>query len=107
MIEILSKASDGLQNVYAPFPIKFHIGFCIVATIIYVLQFSRVKSKHYLLMALAVDVTLVTQFWTDSVAITGLFVLEVILLVSAGILSYKFNKAKKLKTVDGKAGEVQ
>ena len=98
MVNLLAQTAEGLQNVYAPFPIKFHIGFCIVATIVYLMQFSRVKSKHYLLMALAVDVTLVTQFWTDSIVIMCLFVLEVVLLTAAAVLSHKFNKAKKLKT---------
>ena len=96
MVSMLAQ-STGLQNVYAPFPIKFHIVFCIIATVVYALQYTRQKSVHYLLMALAVDATLVTQFCTDSIIITCLFVLEVVLLAASAYFSHKFNKAKKLQ----------
>lgn len=89
--------AQGMQNVYTPFPFTMHLIFCIVATLVYGLQFVRKGSKHYLLMLLAVDATFVTQFCTTSIVMTCLFVLEVALLIAAAVCSHKFNKLNKNK----------
>lgn len=96
MIEILTK-QVGMQNVYTPFPFKMHLIFCIIATVVYLAQFARKKSIHYLLIMLAIDATFITQINTSQIIITCLFVLEVALLVAAGIFSHIYSKQQKLK----------
>lgn len=95
MIEILTK-QVGLQNVYTPFPFKMHLIFCIVATVVYLTQFARKRSIHYLLIMLAIDATFITQINTSQIIITCLFILEVALLVAAGIFSHIYTKQQKL-----------
>ena len=57
----LFSATQGLQNVYTPFPFKMHLGFCIIATILYLIQFYRRGSFHYLVLMAAIDLTFLTQ----------------------------------------------
>ncbi len=71
--------------------------FCVIATLLYITQFIRKGSVHYLIIMTAVDLTLVTQFCTENIVIAFLFGLEVILLVLAGIFSHKFSKAQAAK----------
>lgn len=89
--------TDGMQNVYTPFPFTMHLVFCLIATFVYGAQFVRRGSKHYLLLLLAVDATFITQLCTTSIIITFLFILEVLLLAAALVFSIKFNKQQKLK----------
>lgn len=97
VIETLADEATALQNVYAPLPLKIHMIFCVIATLLYIAQFIRKGSVHYLIIMAAVDLTLVTQFCTESIVIAFLFGIEVILLVLAGIFSHKFNKAQAIK----------
>ena len=94
MLETLAAESATLQNVYAPLPFKVHFIFCIIATLLYMTQFMRKRSVHYLIIMVAIDLTIVTQFCTESIVIAFLFGIEVILLVLAGIFSHKYNKAQ-------------
>ncbi|WP_295207518.1 hypothetical protein [Ruminococcus sp.] len=94
MLETLAAESATLQNVYAPLPFKVHFIFCIIATLLYMTQFMRKRSVHYLIIMVAIDLTIVTQFCTESIVIAFLFGIEVILLALAGIFSHKYNKAQ-------------
>lgn len=53
------------------------------------------KSPHYLLLALAVDGTFLTQINTDSWFIMALGVLEIVLLAAAAVFALRASKAKK------------
>ena len=86
-----------MQNVYTPLPFSAHLVFCIVATLVYCLQYYRKHSSHYLLLALAVDGTFLTQMNTDSIFITLLGIVEVALLIAAAVFSYRFSKEQKEK----------
>ena len=97
VIETLAGEAVALQNVYAPLPLNVHMIFCVIATLLYITQFIRKGSVHYLIIMTAVDLTLVTQFCTENIVIAFLFGLEVILLVLAGIFSHKFSKAQAAK----------
>lgn len=99
MIETLAQDITTMQNVYTPLPFKVHFIFCMIATVVYLLQFARKGSVHYLLIMAAIDLTFVTQICTTNVVISCLFAAEVILLVCAAVSSHKYNK--KLKAAEG------
>lgn len=90
-------AVQGLQNVYTPLSFKTHFIFCIIATVVYLLQFYRKGSWHYLIIMAAVDLTFTTQFtaFQNSRALILLGAAEAALLICAGIVYYKFNKKQK------------
>lgn len=95
MTEILASSSEAMQNVYTPLPLKLHLIFCIIATVIYLIQFSRKGSAHYLVIMLAVDLTFVTQICTKTIVMNCLFGAEIVLLILAAVLSFRFNKKQK------------
>lgn len=93
MLETL--ASSGMQNVYTPLPFKMHFIFCVIATLLYLVQFYRKRSLYYLFIMAAIDLTFVTQYYTTKPVIIALFVAEIILIVCAVISSHKYNKRIK------------
>lgn len=99
MIEILTQEINTMQNVYTPLPMKMHFIFCIIATVVYLLQYARKNAPHYLVIMVAVDLTFVTQICTKSIVIGCLFGAEVILLSWAAVLSYRYNKKLKAQNV--------
>lgn len=79
MIELVIQ--EGLQNVYAPIPFKYHAIFCILATIILIFQFIRRNRICYLFFTLAVDATLVSHYALGHEEIMyGLAAFEVLML---------------------------
>ena len=101
MLEIFAEEGDKLQNVYAPLPLGFHIVFCLIATALYLVLFQRRKSYNYLCLLLAVDLTILPQFFTQSAVIGTLFFVEVVLLIASAVFSYKESKKKKLQKLSG------
>lgn len=95
MIEILSQDTTAMQNVYTPLPMNVHLIFCIIATVVYLAQYSRKRSVHYLLLMAAVDITFITQICTANAVIGCLFAAEVVLLICSGVFSHKYNKKQK------------
>lgn len=97
MITMLAElpANEGLQNVFTPFPMKMHLIFCVIATVLYLVQYYRKGSPHYLLLMFAADITFLTQ--TELCGrdgfITALGTAEVVLL-TASIVSYIFYSRK-------------
>ena len=98
MIETLAAETATLQNVYAPLPFKVHMIFCVIATLLYITQFIRKGSYHYLTLMIAIDLTIVTK----SFVIGMLFGAEVALLAATAFISHRF--AKKQKALEN-AGE--
>lgn len=99
-------ANDQMQNVYVPLPFKAHLIFCIIATIVYALEIYRKKSPHYIFMMLAVDATLMMQFFNDSKAVVILAVIEGLLLGAAivfAVLQSKKRKAAAAVTAEAEA----
>lgn len=72
-----------------------HMGFCIFATIIYLLEFYRKRSPHYLLMMLAVDATFLVQLFPNSTMVGILAVIEGVLLIGAIVLAVVWSKKRK------------
>lgn len=92
MIEILAKTNSTLKNL-CTLPMGMHLTFCIIATIVYIIQYARKKSLHYILMLIAFDLTFITQIYVSQPLLIVLAIAEAGLLTGAGILSHKYNKA--------------
>lgn len=107
MLEILTNKSSELQNVYTPLPFNIHFGFCILATLLYLVQFWRKKSAYYLLIMIAVDLTFVTQYWTSKPVIWGLAIAEILLIAAAVVSAYLHNKKVKAENAEKIAMENQ
>lgn len=88
-------ASGGMQNVYAPLPFTAHLIFCVLATLLYAVLFNRRGKKHYLILMIAIDLTLMTQFWTQEIVIFFIGFSEVVMLIMALGLSYRSNKEER------------
>ncbi len=107
MLQILADESATLQNVYAPLPLGIHVVFCIIATAVYAALFARRKTYNYLCLMAAVDLTLMTQFFTDDPVIAALFIIEVGLLAASAIYSFRASRKKKLEAKQGRDPEPQ
>lgn len=105
MVTRLTELSEnvGLQNVYTPLPIKMHLGLCIIATVLYLVQYYRKGSLHYLILMLAIDLTFFTQtqMCHEKGFINLLGWAEAVLLIAA-MISYIFY-SKKLKAANAAA----
>lgn len=103
-------AKDELQNVYVPLPLKVHVIFCIIATIIYILEIYRKKSPHYLFMMLAVDATLLMHAFPNSTMVAVLAVIEGVLLgaaITVAIIESKKRKARAALAAAEQAEDVK
>ena len=98
-------AQEQLQNVYVPLPLKAHVIFCIIATIVYALEIYRKKSPHYALIMLAVDATLLMQAFPNSKMVIVLAVMETLLLGGAIALAVWESKKRKAKAALAAAAE--
>ncbi len=98
-------AGSQMQNVYTPLPFAAHLVFCIIATAVYCTQYYRKNAPHYLLLALAVDGTFLTQISTDSIFIMMLGMVELAFLIAAGVFAYKYSKEQKAKEAAEKTEE--
>lgn len=89
--------SEGMQNVYAPLPFTAHLIFCVLATLLYAVLFNRRGKKHYLILMIAIDLTLMTQFWTQEIVIFFIGFAEIVMLIMAFALSYRSNKEERAR----------
>ena len=94
---LAADTTDQMQNIYIPLPLGMHVGFCIIATIVYILEIYRKKSKHYIFMMLAVDATLMMQVFPNSTMVVILAIMEALLLGAAGVMAYMEHKKNKLE----------
>ena len=98
-INLLS-ANEGMQNISTPFPTNVHFVFCLIATIVYFLQFYRRGSWHYMLLLLAVDLTFLTQtpICRSQNAVMVLGIVEAVILIAAFIVYLPYGKRLKAET---------
>ncbi len=101
----LQESFSKLQNVYAPLPLTAHLVFCALATLLYAVLYNRWGKRHYLIIMIAIDLTLMTQFWTSKVLIYALGICEIALLITAGVLAYRSNKEEKLRDEERRRSE--
>ncbi|ADU23527.1 MULTISPECIES: hypothetical protein [Ruminococcus] len=95
LMTLANDTANAVQNVFTPFPFGMHLGFCIVATIVYGIYFIKQKTTHHMLMLLACDLTFLTQINTSKPALTFLFIAEIVLLIGAAFFSIKYSRAQK------------
>lgn len=100
MLELLANNATGMQNVYTPLPFKVHFIFCIIATLLYLVQFYRKRSAYYLLIMAAIDLTFVTQYWSGKPVIYALAAAEIVLIAAAVIASVMYNKKVKAENAE-------
>lgn len=85
---------QGLQSVYTPTSLKVHFVFCIIATVLYLTQFYRRGSWHYIAIMAAIDLTFATQIESfqnqKSIAVLG--IIEIVLLALAAVLYFFHSK---------------
>ncbi|MBR1738730.1 MAG: hypothetical protein IJ737_00385 [Ruminococcus sp.] len=94
-ISIAVLANSEMQNIFTPLPMGVHFVFCLIATAVYLALYARKDSPHYLVLMAAVDLTFLTQINTSSVTIGLLGAGEIVLLIAAAVMSYRFNKSVK------------
>lgn len=101
MFEILAN-NEGttVQNVYTPLSLPVHLGFCFLATLLYLTQYYRKGSVHYLFLMFAIDATLITQFWTSVIARTLLGITEIVLIGLTVFYHYKYYKKEKAELAE-------
>ncbi len=90
MFGMLSSAKT-LAN--APMPMLPHFIFCIIATLVFGAQYIRKRSNYYIYLIIAVDLTLITQFFEQDMVIIAAFVGEVILLIMAAVSAITTKRA--------------
>lgn len=91
MIDILAKTNSTLKSL-CTLPTGMHLTFCVIATLVYGLQYIRKKSLHYILLIIAFDLTFITQIYVSQTLLIVLAIAEIGLLTAAGVLSHKYNK---------------
>ena len=87
-----------IKNIYAPFPLPLHLGFCIFATLFLILQFYRKRNMYYILLLLGIDLTLTTQYTQNQKIIYTLGIVELVLLI--WIITSMIIVSKKKKNKD-------
>lgn len=98
--------NNNIQNVNAPLPLPAHIAFCVIASLLYIIQYKRIQINYYIYLLIAVDLTLVTQFYVQDYVIAAIGVAEVILLVMAFLSQRKHKKELKILEEKEKQAEI-
>lgn len=104
MLSVLS--NNNIQNVHAPLPLPAHIAFCVIASLLYIIQYKRIQINYYIYLLIAVDLTLVTQFYVQDYVIAAVGIAEIILLVMAFVSQRKHKKELKLLEEKEKQKEI-
>ena len=94
--------STTLESSLFPISMEKHIIFCIIATILFVLQFVRTKQWYQLVMAAAIPLSLLVYIDEENTTLFNCVgILEAVLLCAALVLnimqSHKENKADAAK----------
>ncbi len=85
-------AIQALQNRFAPLPMNLHIGFCIIATALFLTIYFRSKKLSNIYWALICDATIILQWYGDPITAAGVGICEIALFV---ILILELRKEKK------------
>lgn len=88
---LLSTAVRGLSGRFTPMPFGLHIGFCVLATAVFLTVYFRHKSLSALIWALICDATLILQFYGDKTTALGVGICELVLF---GILLWLYIKER-------------
>ena len=78
---LISSAAAQLQSRFTPMPFGLHLGFCVFATIVFLLIFLRRKTVSSLVWLLICDATVILQFYHDKTTATAVGICEIFLFV--------------------------
>ena len=79
MFDLVSAAT--LNGRFTPMPMGLHIGFCLFATVVFLIIFLRRKTISSLIWLLICDATAILQFFPDKSTATAVGICEIFLLV--------------------------
>lgn len=74
-------AAAKLSSRFTPMPFPLHIGFCVFATVIFLIIFLRRKTVSSLVWLLICDATAILQFYPDKKTATAVGICEIFLLM--------------------------
>ena len=97
-----------LQSRFTPMPADLHIGFCIFATIVFLLIFLRRKTVSSLIWALICDATVILQFFSDPKTATAVGICEIALfaiLIWICLGERKERKRREAEEAEAEASE--
>lgn len=100
----LPSQTEMLRSRFTPVPTGIHIGFCIFATVVFLLIYFRKKEVSSLIWALICDATLILQFYHDNLTALAVGICEIVLFAALIFVSLRewrarreAEKAKKLQ----------
>lgn len=77
---MMISAAAELSSRFAPIPKELHLGFCVFATIVFLIIFMRRRTVSSIIWALICDTTAILQFYDDSNTAFAVGLCEVVLL---------------------------
>lgn len=78
-IKMIISAAAALSSRFAPIPKDLHIGFCVFATVLFLIIFLRQRTVSSIIWALICDSTAILQFFDDSNTAFAVGLCEVLL----------------------------
>lgn len=70
---------NAVRSRFTPLPLGLHLGFCIFATIVFLLIFFRSKRVSNLIWALICDATLILQVYYDKYTALAVGICEIVM----------------------------
>lgn len=71
--------TTALQSRFTPMPTDLHIGFCVFATVVFLIIFLRRKTVSSIIWALICDATVILQFYNDKKTAAAVGICEIVL----------------------------
>lgn len=81
-------------------PADLHIGFCIFATVVFLIIFMRRKTVSSLIWALICDATVILQFFNDSTTAAAVGICEIVLFAILMWVSLGERRERKLREAE-------
>lgn len=95
-------AINVLQNRFAPLPLRLHVIFCVLSTLLFAFLYFRTKKMSNIFWLLICDATIILQWYGDPITATGVGLCEIVLFV---LLIIEINKEKKAEIQAKKASD--
>lgn len=89
-----------LSSRFTPMPTGLHLGFCVFATIIFLIIFLRRKTVSSLIWLLICDTTAILQFYYDPKTALAVGICELIMFVVLFFVSAREKKEQKKRAAE-------
>lgn len=89
-----------LSSRFTPMPTGLHLGFCVFATIIFLIIFLRRKTVSSLIWMLICDTTAILQFYYDPKTALAVGICELIMFVVLFFVSAREKKEQKKRAAE-------